>query len=313
MQDQSAKPAADLVGVTNSGLIEHPMGRHGEAAANHATSRQRKRQPGRAHAATAAMTLLTVLGSLSGPAPAQAQPVAPLLPPPLAPACTSWQFPGGPVTLLYPPIGKTVFGVPAGTHVDASGQTIGDNGSPPLPVHVVGDILGHSFTLTVNRDNFEPLNFIGQIRDDNKAHGFYQIGQTGSEVNFQTAEPLVCQSAPEPPLAPAPAPAPAAAPAPAEPAKVAPTNAVHLSFDRDLVTWTANVTNSADLAGKCTYKATNPLLPGVNKSFTIDPNGTASFPVLAPPALSTYHVVVSCHGTFDGKDVEFGHEEQDVP
>jgi hypothetical protein len=93
---------------------------------------------------------------------------------------------------------------------------------------------------------------------------------------------------------------------------VAPTNAVHLTFDRDLVTWTANVTNSADLAGKCTYKATNPLLPGVNKSFNIDPNGTASFPVLAPPALSTYHVVVSCHGTFDGKDVEFGHEEQDV-
>ena len=118
---------------------------------------------------------------------------------------------------------------------------------------------------------------------------------------------------PEPVPDPAPAPAPAAAPAPADPAKVAPTNAVHLSFDRDLVTWTANVTNSADLAGKCTYKATNPLLPGVNKSFTIDPNGTASFPVLAPPALSTYHVVVSCHGTFNGKDVEFGHEEQDVP
>ncbi|MCB9438762.1 MAG: hypothetical protein H6523_00710 [Mycolicibacterium sp.] len=96
------------------------------------------------------------------------------------------------------------------------------------------------------------------------------------------------------------------------PVKVAPTDAVHLTFDRSPLTWTANVTNSADLAGNCTYKATNPLLPGVNKSFNIAPKGTASFSVLAPPALSTYHVVVSCHGTFDGKDVEFGHEEQDV-
>jgi hypothetical protein len=63
---------------------------------------------------------------------------------------------------------------------------------------------------------------------------------------------------------------------------------------------------------KCTYQATNPLLPRVNKSFNIDPNGTASFPVLAPPALSTYHIVVCCHGTFDGKEVQFVHEEQDV-
>lgn len=151
-----------------------------------------------------AVALITMHGLLSGPALAHAQP---LVPPPLAPVCTSWQFPAGQVDLLYPPIGKTVFNVAAGTHVDAPGQTIGDNGSPPLPVHVVGDILGHSLTLTVKRDNFEPLHFIGQIHDDNKAHGFYQVGKTGPEVNFQTAEPLVCQTAPAPDPGPAPVPA----------------------------------------------------------------------------------------------------------
>ena len=32
----------------------------------------------------------------------------------------------------------------------------------------------------------------------------------------------------------------------------------------------------------------------------------------APPLLSTYHVVLSCKGIFDGKSVEFGHVERDV-
>lgn len=152
--------------------------------------------------------------------------------------------------------------------------------------------------------------FQGNIENDNLADGI-AVDNKNISIGWKVSAPFQCAEAPPP--APAPEPAPAAAPAPApEPAKVAPTNAVSLMFDRDLVTWTANVTNSADLAGECTYKASNPVLPGVDKSFTIDPNGTASFPVLAPPALSTYHVVVSCHGTFDGKDVEFGHVEQDV-
>jgi hypothetical protein len=152
--------------------------------------------------------------------------------------------------------------------------------------------------------------FQGNIENDTVADGIAEDNKKLS-IGWKVTAPFQCADAPPP--APEPAPAPAAAPAPApEPAKVAPTNAIILAFDRDAITWTANVTSSADLPGNCTYKASNPVLPGVNKSFTIDPNGTASFPVLAPPAFSTYHVVVSCHGTFDGKDVEFGHVEQDV-
>jgi hypothetical protein len=76
-----------------------------------------------------------------------------------------------------------------------------------------------------------------------------------------------------------------------------------------------NVTNTADLAGNCTYVANptnNPLLPTVNKNFNIGANGSQTLTFLAPPPLSTYHVVVSCHSTFNGQNVEFGHVEQDV-
>lgn len=113
-----------------------------------------------------------------------------------------------------------------------------------------------------------------------------------------------------PPVA-APAPVPPPPVEAATPDPVAPTDAIRVSFDRGL-TWTVNVTNSSALAGTCTYVATNPILPGVNKTFDIGPNGSTSFPVLAPPPLSTYHVVVSCRGDFNGKNVEFGHVEQDV-
>ncbi|MBX7454572.1 hypothetical protein GR927_41890 [Mycolicibacterium sp. 3033] len=106
-------------------------------------------------------------------------------------------------------------------------------------------------------------------------------------------------------------PPPVAVPDAPKPEPVAPTDAVRVSFDRG-ITWTVNVTNSSALAGTCTYAATNPVLPGVNKTFSIGPNGSASFSVLAPPPLSTYHVVVSCRGDFNGKNVEFGHVEQDV-
>ncbi len=121
------------------------------------------------------------------------------------------------------------------------------------------------------------------------------------------------------PAKPAQAPAPVVAPDPPKqadpvapaPDPVAPTDAVQVSFDRGF-TWTVNVTSSAAIAGKCTYVASNPILPGVNKSFALGPNGSTSFPVLAPPPLSTYHVVVSCKGDFNGKNVEYGHVEQDV-
>lgn len=114
----------------------------------------------------------------------------------------------------------------------------------------------------------------------------------------------------EPPTTPVSAPVSTPVTTP-EPPKVAPTDAIHVSFDKGFQ-WTVNVTSTADIAGNCTYAATNPVLPGSNKTFNIGPRGSASFTVLAPPPFSTYHVVVSCSGTFEGKNVQFGHVEQDV-
>lgn len=116
---------------------------------------------------------------------------------------------------------------------------------------------------------------------------------------------------PSPTGSPTPTLTPVPAAEPLTPPKVAPTNAIQVSFDRGLQ-WTVNVTSAADIPGACTYSATNPLLPGTNRSFTIDPKGTTSFTVLAPPPLSVYRVVVACSGPFDGRTVEFGRFERDV-
>jgi hypothetical protein len=97
-----------------------------------------------------------------------------------------------------------------------------------------------------------------------------------------------------------------------EPAKVAPTNAVTMNINISGLGADIAIASSADIPGSCTYKAIAPLLPAVNKSFDLAPNGSTSFSTLAPPLLSTYHVVLSCKGVFDGKTVEFGHVEQDV-
>jgi hypothetical protein len=96
--------------------------------------------------------------------------------------------------------------------------------------------------------------------------------------------------------------------------QVAPTDAISMSIDKTAfsATWTVNVTNSANISGDCTYAATNPVLPGDNKTFHINPNGSTSFTITAAPLFTTYHVAVSCSGPFNGKTVQFGHVEQDV-
>jgi hypothetical protein len=139
---------------------------------------------------------------------------------------------------------------------------------------------------------------VGFIRDDDVE---------SDEVAIVFGAPAPPQPPPAPPITLTPIPAAE----PLTPPVVAPTNAVQVSFDRGLQ-WTVNVASTADIRGTCTYSATNPLLPGANRDFSIDPRGTTSFTVMAPPPLSVYHVVVSCSGPFDGKTVEFGHFEQDV-
>lgn len=93
----------------------------------------------------------------------------------------------------------------------------------------------------------------------------------------------------------------------------APTNAVRVSFSKGLGFWKVNVANSADISGQCTYNASSDNgTPGASRNFAIGAKGTADFTVPAPLLLTSYHVVTSCTGSYAGKTVEFGHDEQDV-
>ena len=91
----------------------------------------------------------------------------------------------------------------------------------------------------------------------------------------------------------------------------APTNQVSVSFVKGLM-WTVNATNASNIAGKCTFTVAGPGGGLSDRAFDISANGSASFQVSPPLPFATYTVVTSCHGTFDGKDVEFGHNEQKV-
>jgi len=132
----------------------------------------------------------------------------------------------------------------------------------------------------------------------------------------KAAAPPAAAPAPDPILVPTPASrqCPAGSPTPTVGAFetcAPPTNQVSVSVVRG-PQWTVNVTNAANIAGKCTFTA-NGLGGGLsNRSFELAPNGSASFPIGTPLPFVTYHVVTSCHGTFDGKDAEFGHNEQNV-
>lgn len=154
---------------------------------------------------------------------------------------------------------------------------------------------------------------VGFIRHEDRSVDVVTI-VFGSPSNQVFGEPM------SPPVAtpvPAPVQCPAGSPTPTVPvggtcAEVPPPkDSVDVSFDKG-IQWTVNVTSSADIVGKCTYSAKNPVLPGSNKDFDIGARGSVTFTVLAPPPFSTYHVVVSCSGPFNGKTVEFGHVERDV-
>lgn len=151
--------------------------------------------------------------------------------------------------------------------------------------------------------------------------GFYRNEKTEYDavsIVFGTPDKAAAAPAPEPeaPLVPVPATrqCPAGSPTPTVGAFetcAPPTNQVSVSVVRGF-TWTVNVTNAANIAGKCTFTADGLGGKLSNTSFDLAANGSKSFGIGTPLPLVNYHLVTSCHGTFDGKDVEFGHNEQDV-
>jgi hypothetical protein len=75
-----------------------------------------------------------------------------------------------------------------------------------------------------------------------------------------------------------------------------------------------HVSSTAPIAGHCTYHAdeVNGLGRPIDEPFDIAKMGSKDLTFLAPLVGQRWHVVLSCRGDFNGQDVEFGHQEQDV-
>ena len=95
----------------------------------------------------------------------------------------------------------------------------------------------------------------------------------------------------------------------------APTNTVTMNIGGGALQRTVTVTNNGPLGGTCAYdaKATGGLFaPGLNRQINVGPNASTSIDVPAPPLGSTYEVTLTCTGTYDGKQVQFGQAKQNV-
>jgi hypothetical protein len=130
---------------------------------------------------------VATIGCLANAAPAQAYPPAPL-----APNCSSYQFPGGTVTLNYPKIGHTVFNLAVPSpHVDTGATTFYDNGTS-LDGSVTGDISGTKVHMTVTREGYPPLVLDGDIGSGNRAHGNVVFRKNDPPAPWDSSEEFSC-------------------------------------------------------------------------------------------------------------------------
>jgi hypothetical protein len=148
----------------------------------------------------------------------------------------------------------------------------------------------------------------------------------GPWADYTYKPPAAPAAAPPPAAGPTPGPAPAAAPpvqcpdgstVPAGqncPVEPPPTNAVTMTFQKQGFNEVATFTNSSKVSGQCHYDAedVNGILPGKTDDFSIGANGKVTRTYPAPPPFSTYNATVTCHGNFNGQDVQFGNTSQPV-
>ena len=137
---------------------------------------------------------MAATGALAMPAVAQAYPVLPL---PLAPACSAYQFPSGTVQINYLAInGNTTFDiVNPSTNVDTTAVThYPDGGDTSGPV--TGYIHGVGIHLEVGRDNYQPLVLDGLVNPDGKATGTLKFN--GDKQNWASNTKFSCVQNPEP-------------------------------------------------------------------------------------------------------------------
>jgi hypothetical protein len=280
----------------------------------------------------AAATAITAVGLfLTGSPPARAHPMLPF---PLAPACSQWGFPGN--FALKQSSGDTVTFNSTGPAANGAMAEAND-GEYHGPV--TGGITGDNLDFTIpwrgrgQPDDASLLSkgrYTGSVGDDGFAHGDTHDELSPASAHWDSTVPLVCTTTAAPAAAAAPPPPPpligglpadtvvtpfsGARSVPplnaAPPTPVAPHDAVTVSFGTfsPFSGLPVTVTNSAAIAGTCTYDST----PGnFHHDFNLAPNGKTTFNITGIPTGTTYHVVVSCTGAFNGQTVEFGHVETD--
>lgn len=270
-------------------------------------------------AAVAAATAIFATAALTMPAVAQAHPLVPL---PLAPACSAYQFSGGTVQINYLDIdGYSTFDtVNASTNVDTTGVTHYPNGGDTSGP-VTGYIHGVGIHLEIGRDNYAPLILDGLVNPDGKATGTLPFND--KKQNWASKTQFSCVANPEPEkVGPAPKPVednPAPPPggssgqgpkqlAADQPAPV--TDAIALSFGPPTFTSiTATVRNSSALKAACTYDASP---SGTHRDFTVPANGATDLTFNGLSLGASYHAVVSCHDASGTRPQEIGHAEADV-
>jgi hypothetical protein len=274
-------------------------------------------------ATVAAATAIVATGALTMPAVAQAHPLVPV---PLAGPCPGgYQFPAGPMTIMYPDAGakgtQTEFSLngPSPT-VDTAAVTRYPQGGD-MNGSVTGKVTGDLVTMTVNRDGYSSLQLTGTVAFDGRAHGTLPYGD--AKQNWDSSEAFVCLPEPAPdkvgpapkPVGDNPAPPPGGSssqgPNPLASDQPAPvTDAIKLSFGQPTFTSiTATVTNSSALKATCTYDASP---SSTHRDFTVPANGSTDLTFNGLSLGTTYHAVVSCHDASGKQPQEIGHAETDV-
>lgn len=275
------------------------------------TLESRKSNRTRLLAAVAAMA--SAVGILL--VPAQMLPVANA-------ACDDWVL--GPTTFAfqldgtgldfdtYGWSGKSITALPSGAPAYAQMWT-----DPKSQGPVTGNINGRTITISANWTEGAAAGttstFTGQIADDGTVRGTSTGTPGGNTWTSDSSAKLPrCNTVSTPPSKGCPDGSSVQADQPCPVKKEPPKDAVDVTFDRDFAQWTVNVTSTADIPGKCTYTATSPGLPTTTRNFDIAAKGTQKLTVGAPPPFTTWHVVTTCTGTFEGQQVEFGRDVQDV-
>jgi hypothetical protein len=199
----------------------------------------------------AAATAITAAGFLTFAPPAQAHPMLPL---PLAPACSQWGFPG-PFTLQQTNNDTVRFN---STGSVASGQAVAGRADGTIVGQVSGGIRGDKldFTISWNSSVFSSRaigRYTGTVGDDGFAHGGTHDELSSANAHWDSTVPLVCITAAAPASAPASQPAPAQQPPSPDAQPAAARLGISVNGPTTLKagmsgTYTANVSNPGDVS-----------------------------------------------------------------